>query len=82
MAAIYLLVPAIDAMTMRIRPKVLVAVCLVLMLCFTADMVYSFIHPNKGEGVTSELDMPQPSPQPLEATAMITLETDTDPGRI
>ena len=82
MAAVYLLVPAIDAMTMRIKPRLLVAVCLVLMLCFTADMVYSFIHPNKGEGVTSELDMPQPSPQPAEATAMITLETDTDPGRI
>lgn len=77
MAAIYLLVPAIDAMTMRIRPRVLVTVCLVLMLCFTADMVYSFIHPNKGEGVTSELDMPQPSPQPTEATAMM-IETETD----
>ena len=57
MAAVYLLVPIIDTMTMRVRPKLLVGVCVALLLCFTADMVYSFINPNMGEGVTSELDM-------------------------
>ena len=58
MAAIYLLVPAIDAMTMRVKPKLLVGVCVVLLALFAADLVYSIISPNKGEGVTSELDMP------------------------
>ena len=57
MAAIYFLVPAIDAMTMRVRPKLLVAVCITLMVFFVGDMVYSVIHPNVGDGVTNELDM-------------------------
>lgn len=57
MMAVYLLVPIIDNMTMRVKPKLLVGVCLALLLCFTADMVYSFINPNKGDGVTNELDM-------------------------
>ena len=61
MAAVYLLIPAIDAMTMRVKPKLLVGVCLALLACFTADMVYSFISPNAGEGVTTELDMVKPA---------------------
>lgn len=61
MAAVYLLIPAIDALTIRVRPKLLVGVCLVLLACFIADMVYSFISPNAGEGVTTELDMVKPA---------------------
>ena len=61
MAAVYLLIPAIDAMTMRVKPKLLVGVCLALLACFAADMVYSFISPNAGEGVTTELDMVKPA---------------------
>lgn len=57
MAAVYLLVPVIDSMTMRVRPKLLVGVCLALMACFTVDLVYSFIHPNAGAGITDEPDM-------------------------
>ena len=57
MAAIYLLVPAIDAMTMRLKPKLLVGVCIALLICFTGDLVYSCIHPNTGAGITDEPDM-------------------------
>ena len=57
MAAIYLLVPAIDAMTMRFKPKLLVGVCIALLICFTGDLVYSCIHPNTGAGITDEPDM-------------------------
>ena len=74
MAAVYLLVPAIDAMTMRMKPRVLVCVCLILLACFTADLVYSFINPNKGEGITNELDMVKPA-----ETAVV--EDGTDAGR-
>jgi hypothetical protein len=74
MAAVYLLVPAIDAMTMRMKPRVLVCVCLILLACFTADLVYSFISPNKGEGITNELDMVKPA----ETTVV---EEGTDTGR-
>ena len=59
MVAVYFLVPLIDSMTMRVRPRLLVAICLVLAVCFTADMVYSFIHPNTGDGITKERDMIQ-----------------------
>lgn len=51
--------PLIDSMTMRVRPRLLVAVCLVLAVCFTADLVYSCVHPNTGDGITRERDMIQ-----------------------
>jgi uncharacterized membrane protein len=57
MAAVYLLVPVIDALTMRMKPKLLVGVCLALLICFTGDLVYSCIHPNTGAGITDEPDM-------------------------
>lgn len=74
MAAVYLLVPAIDAMTMRLKPKLLVAVCLVLMICFTADLVYSIISPNKGDGITNELDM-------VKTASMAVVDDTADTGR-
>ena len=75
MTAVYLLVPAIDALTMRVRPRLLVGVCLALRACFAADMVYSFINPNKGEGITNELDM-------VQTTAMATTDDNLEPGRM
>ena len=74
MAAVYLLVPAIDAMTMRLKPRLLVCVCLILLACFTADLVYSFINPNKGDGITNELDMINP-------TEVAVFDENTDAGR-
>ena len=74
MTAVYLLVPAIDAMTMRLKPRLLVCVCLILMVCFTADLVYSFINPNKGDGITNELDMINP-------TEVAVFDENTDAGR-
>ena len=52
MAAIYFFVPIIDSMVTRIRPRVLVTVCVALLLCFMVDIVYSVAHPNKGAGIT------------------------------
>ncbi len=52
MAAVYLLVPLIDAAVTRVKPKLLIAVCVVLMVCFGGDFVYSQFHPNAGAGVT------------------------------
>jgi uncharacterized membrane protein len=52
MAAVYLLLPILDAMVTRINPRVLVPVCTVLLVCFAGDMVYSRIHPNAGAGIT------------------------------
>lgn len=52
MAAVYLLVPVLDSMWSKVRPKLLSAVCAVLLVCFAADVVYSSIVPNVGEGIT------------------------------
>ena len=52
MAAVYLLVPIIDAAVTRVKPKLLIPVCVVLMVIFAGDFVYSQFHPNAGAGVT------------------------------
>ncbi|MBR6950574.1 MAG: DUF975 family protein [Oscillospiraceae bacterium] len=52
MAAVYLLLPILDTLWSRIRPKVTVAICTVLVLAFCADLVYTHKVPNVGEGIT------------------------------
>lgn len=52
MAAVYLLVPLIDASLSHINPKFLAALGIALVLTFSADMVYSQYVPNVGEGIT------------------------------
>lgn len=74
MAAVYLLVPAIDAITMRLKPRLLICVCVILMICFTADLVYSFFNPNKGDGITNELDM-------VKTAAVAAADDNADTGR-
>ena len=55
MAAVYILVPIIDAMLTRVRkPRVLVAVCVTLLICFSCDFVYSQFVPNIGAGITDD----------------------------
>ena len=64
MAAIYMLVPILDALVNRIRPRLLITVCVVLLVCFGSDLVYSHIVPNTGEGITSA---PDPVVETVEA---------------
>ena len=52
MAAIYLLVPIIDAAVTRIKGKILIPLCILLLVCFFGDMIYSHNAPNTGEGIT------------------------------
>lgn len=52
MAAIYLVVPVIDAAVTRMRPKIVIPVCAALLLCFAGDLVYSHFVPNTGKGIT------------------------------
>ena len=66
MAAIYLLVPVIDAMVMRIKPKVLIPVCIALLVCFAGDLVYSHFVPNTGAGITDYAEAPTEAPQAAE----------------
>lgn len=52
MAAVYLLVPVLDTMWSKLKPKVLAGICIVLLVCFAADMVYTQLVPNVGDGIT------------------------------
>ena len=52
MAAVYLLVPVIDGAVTRIKPKVLIPVCILLVLSLCFDLVYSMNRPNAGKGIT------------------------------
>ena len=62
MAAIYFLVPLIDGVVTRARPKVVIPVCIALLLCFAGDFVYSQFVPNVGPGITDigSDTLPQP----------------------
>ena len=52
MLAVYLLVPLLDSIFNKINGKVLIGICLALLACFVADLVYSHFVPNVGEGIT------------------------------
>ena len=52
MAAVYILVPILDAMWSRLNRKILIPLCLVLVVAFTADFIYSAKVPNVGDGIT------------------------------
>lgn len=52
MAAVYLIAPALDKYVQKINPKVLVVACIIYVLCFLGDTVYSHYYPNVGKGIT------------------------------
>ena len=53
MAIVYVLAPFLDGMFRRLPVKALMAAGLILTGIFAADQIYSSIHPNEGEGITS-----------------------------
>ena len=59
--AIYLLIPVLDAMISHLRKGWLVPLCIILVVVFGADTIYSHFHPNMGEGITSYTDYKKPS---------------------
>lgn len=52
MAAVYFLVPLIDEAVTKVKPRILVPVCIVLMVVYMADWTYSQFVPNVGTGIT------------------------------
>ncbi len=52
MAAVYIVVPILDALWSRVDRKILVPVCIILLTVFIADLIYSGRVPNVGEGIT------------------------------
>ena len=59
MVAVYLLLPIIDGAVTRIKPRVLISICLILMICFLGDVIYSRKVPNEGAGITDDPAMTQ-----------------------
>ena len=59
MMGIYLLAPAIDALLMKVDPRIMAAVTSVLMAIFCFDVVYSQFHMNTGKGITDTEDLIQ-----------------------
>lgn len=52
MAIVYLLAPLLDNHIKKIKTGILIPVCVVLVMTFLADQVYSGKHPNVGKGIT------------------------------
>ena len=70
MAAVYLLVPIIDGAVTRIKPKILIPVCVVLLALFTADFIYSRFSPNVGMGITDYAPVEDLAEFPSSETAV------------
>lgn len=51
-AIVYILAPILDNNFRRIRGKIMIPLCIVLVICFGIDSIYSSKHPNTGEGIT------------------------------
>lgn len=52
LAAVYFIAPMLDNLYTKIPKKTKTVVCIVLILAFSFDAVYSLIHPNIGDGIT------------------------------
>jgi len=51
-AAVYFVAPLLDNNFMRIKQKYVVPLCIVLVVIFIIDMIYSHFNPNTGAGIT------------------------------
>ena len=54
-AITYMIAPTIDNLIRKANRKVLAVVCVILVLVFIGDSIYSNKHPNTGEGVTNKV---------------------------
>ncbi len=54
MAVVYLLAPLLDNFYKRINKTMVYSLCIILLSIFTFDKIYSGLHPNTGEGVSSD----------------------------
>lgn len=51
-AMVYFVAPLIDTILSRFNKKIIIGVCVVFIILFAADLVYSVNRPNVGEGIT------------------------------
>lgn len=51
-AVTYFLGPILNQLYDKIKPKISIIICIILVLLYSIDFVYSYFNPNKGEGIT------------------------------
>lgn len=49
---VYFLAPMVDDLVKKANKKILIPICVILLVIFSVDMVYSSINPNTGKGIT------------------------------
>ncbi len=59
MLLVYALAPLLDHYLRKIPTKIIVPICLVLMVFFAGDSIYSSKHPNEGKGITDYTEYTQ-----------------------
>lgn len=52
-AVTYFIGPLLNYYFKKIKPKISIILCIILLTLFLIDAVYSFIHPNTGDGITT-----------------------------
>ncbi len=52
-AVTYFIGPLLNYYYKKIKPKIAIAICTILILLFSVDLIYSINHPNTGKGITS-----------------------------
>ena len=55
MFTVYFAAPMLDNIYRKIKMKYLVVITVVLIMAFVADNIYSYFHPNEGEGITCHM---------------------------
>ena len=79
MAFVYLVAPAIDNWIRKLKPKMAVCACVVLIGLFAWDQVYSFDHPNMGKGITSSTTQALSAADSADATGPV---NSVSPGQL
>ena len=64
---VYIVAPFLERNLQMISNKIKISICVVLLLIFGADNVYSHFHPHVGEGISSNVDDPVKLPETLRS---------------
>ena len=63
-AVVYLIAPILDDQFTKIPRKICLPLCLILLLIYGGDSIYSSIHPNAGKGITDYTSQMEEKPIP------------------
>lgn len=67
---VYIASPFLDNLLAKIQKKQKLAAAAILLLLFSADVVYSHFHPNEGKGITSDCSPAFPASDPAHEASL------------